>query len=90
MQAESFRCAAGGGTTPASRRRVWCRVDDLVRPGMGAVTVTATARAAVTWEKMEAATEENVSGVVEESWACGSMGKTRGKAGPQLLTWSEA
>lgn len=88
MQAEGFRCAAGGGTTPASRRRVWCRVDNLVRPGMGAVT--ATARIAVTWERMEAAREGDVSSVVEESWACGSVGRTRENAGPQLLTWSEA
>jgi hypothetical protein len=40
MQAESFRYAAGGGTTRALGREVWCRVDDLVRPRMGAVTAT--------------------------------------------------
>jgi hypothetical protein len=60
MQAESFRYAAGSGTTTASRRGVWCRVDDWVRREMGAVTVrvTATATATVTlggegrvWEK---------------------------------------
>jgi hypothetical protein len=88
MQAESFRYAAGSGTTTASRRGVWCRVDDWVRREMGAVTVrvTATATATVTL----GGRGEGVEVWEKRSWACGSGWTTRERAGPQLLTRSEA
>jgi CO dehydrogenase/acetyl-CoA synthase delta subunit len=86
MQAESFRYAAGSGTTTASRRGVWCRVDDWVRREMGAVTVRITATATVT---LGGGGRVSRCGR-RESWACGSGWTTRERVGPQLLTRSEA